>query len=165
MRETRAVGKPLELPWVDAGWAGAGAHAEDPQMATVENELLSLERQYWQAIKDKDAETVRRLTDYPCIVAGAQGVAQLDESTYKAMLSGPWDLKTFDLDRDAQVRQLSDDVAIIAYKVREELTVDDKPVSLEAADTSVWVRRNGSWRCAAHTESLSGDPYGRDRRH
>jgi hypothetical protein len=131
----------------------------------MENELLTLEREYWQAIKDKDTETLSRLTDYPCIVAGAQGVARLDEKTYGVMLEEPaWDMKSFELDRDAQVRLISDDVAIVAYKVREELTVEGKPLSLEAADTSVWVRREGRWRCAAHTESLSGDPYGRDRR-
>ena len=132
---------------------------------TIEDELLGLERRYWQAIKDKDVEAVSRLTDYPCIVAGAQGVARLDQQTYASMFVGTgWDLKTFDLDGEVQVRLISDDVAIVAYKVHEELTVEGKPVALDAADTSVWVRRDGHWRCAAHTESLSGDPFGRDRR-
>jgi len=49
-------------------------------------------------------------------------------------------------------------------KVHEELTVDGKPVSIDAADTSTWVRRDGRWLCAAHIEALAGDPYGRDRR-
>jgi len=47
--------------------------------------------------------------------------------------------------------------------VHEELTVEGKPVTLDAADSSTWVRRDGHWLCAAHTETLSGDPYGRDR--
>ena len=64
---------------------------------------------------------------------------------------------------DAQVQQLSDDVAIIGYKVREKLTVDGKPLTMEAADASTWVRKNGRWVCALHTESVAGDPYGRDR--
>ena len=34
----------------------------------------------------------------------------------------------------------------------------------DAADASTWVRRNGRWVCALHTESLKGDPFGRDRR-
>jgi hypothetical protein len=58
---------------------------------------------------------------------------------------------------------LGNDVAIVAYDVHEDLTVDGKRVSLDAADTSTWVRRSGSWVCALHTESLRGDPYGRDR--
>lgn len=62
------------------------------------------------------------------------------------------------------MRLLEDDVALVAYKVHEDLTVDGKKVSMDAADSSVWVRRNDQWRCALHTESLAGDPYGRDRK-
>lgn len=51
-----------------------------------------------------------------------------------------------------------------SYRVHEELTVDGKPVTLDAADASTWVRRNGRWVCALHTEAISGDPFGRDRR-
>jgi hypothetical protein len=29
---------------------------------------------------------------------------------------------------------------------------------------STWVRRNGGWVCALHTESILGDPFGRDKR-
>jgi hypothetical protein len=58
---------------------------------------------------------------------------------------------------------LSDDVAIVAYTVHEDLTVEGKPVSLDAAESSTWVRRDGNWLCAMHTEALTGDPFGRDR--
>jgi hypothetical protein len=40
--------------------------------ATIERELLDLERQYWNAMKNKDAEAAMRLTDDKCIVTGAQ---------------------------------------------------------------------------------------------
>jgi len=36
--------------------------------------------------------------------------------------------------------------------------------TLDAADASTWVKKDGRWLCALHTESLIGDPYGRDRR-
>jgi hypothetical protein len=49
---------------------------------------------------------------------------------------------------------LGGDVAALAYTVHEELTVEGKPVTLDAADVSVWVRRNGRWLCALHTESV-----------
>jgi len=39
-----------------------------------------------------------------------------------------------------------------------------KPVTLDAADASTWVKKDGRRLCALHTESLIGDPYGRDRR-
>ena len=59
---------------------------------------------------------------------------------------------------------IGDDVAVLAYKVTEDLTVDGKAVHLEAADASTWARRDGRWVCVLHTESLAGDPMGRDRR-
>jgi hypothetical protein len=132
---------------------------------TIEAELLELEKRYWQALKDSDVDTAIRLTDDPCIVTGAQGVGRLDRQTLAAMLkAAPYSLHRFELKDDAQVRLLSDDVAIVAYTVREELTVEGKPVTLEAADTSTWVRRDGGWVCALHTEAIAGDPFGRDRR-
>jgi len=131
----------------------------------VEDELVELEKQYWQALKDNDIDAAMRLTDDSCFVAGAQGVARLDKQKLSAMMKGAsYTLKSFRLSDDVQVRLLRDDVAIVAYKVHEELTVDGQPVSLDAADASTWVRRDGKWVCALHTESISGDPFGRDRR-
>jgi hypothetical protein len=65
---------------------------------------------------------------------------------------------------DVSIEKLSDDVAVIGYKIREKLTVDGKPLELEAADASTWVKKNGEWVCALHTESVAGDPFGRDKR-
>ena len=127
-------------------------------------ELLDLERQYWQAMKEKDVDAAMRLTDDECIVTGAQGIARINRQSLSNMLkNAPYILHEFEL-KDPEVRQLQDDVAILAYKVHEELTVDGKPVKLDAADASTWIRRDGRWRCALHTESIAGDPFGRDRR-
>ena len=53
--------------------------------------------------------------------------------------------------------------AIIAYRVREQISVDGEQVELDAYDSSAWHRRDGRWMCVLHTESIAGDPYGRDR--
>ena len=133
-----------------------------PQAA--EKELVQLEKRYWQAMKEKDVDAAMRLTDDPCIITGAQGIARIDHETFKGMMTGAeWSLNDYDVS-DVQVRLLSDDVAIVAYKVAENLTVEGKPVKLEAADSSTWVRRDGRWVCALHTEAITGDPWGRDRR-
>lgn len=131
---------------------------------SIEDELLELEHRYWRSMKDKDSATATGLTDFPCIVSGASGVASVDEETYVRLLEGgDWTIEDFTLGDGVAVRQLTEDVAIIAYRIRETLTVDGQPVTLEAADASVWVRRDGRWRCALHTETPTGDPYGRDR--
>lgn len=132
--------------------------------ATNEKQVIELERQYWQAIKDKDVDAVLSMTDDPCIVTGAQGVAEIDHKTFENMMrTASWKIDAFTLSDDMQVRMLGEDVAVVAYKVHEDLTVEGKPVTLDAADSSTWVRRDGHWLCVAHTEALSGDPYGRDR--
>ena len=73
-----------------------------------------------------------------------------------------YELKKFEIDDSAfELRKLTDDVALVAYSVREDLVVDGKAESLEAYDASVWVRRGDQWFCALHTETLKGDPFGR----
>ena len=131
---------------------------------TIEAQLLDLEKQYWQAIRDRDVQAAMRLTDDPCIVTGAQGVARITQKAFVAMLqAGGWTLHSFDF-TDVEVRVLGDETAIVAYKVKEVLTVEGKPITFEAADSSTWVRREGQWVCALHTEAVLGDPFGRDRR-
>jgi ketosteroid isomerase-like protein len=130
----------------------------------IEAKLVDFEKQYWQAIKDRDVPAAMRLTDDPCIITGAQGVARITRTAFAGMLqAGGWTLHEFTLS-DVQVRLLGDDVAVLAYKVKELLTVDGKSLTVEAADSSTWVRREGEWMCALHTEALLGDPFGRDKR-
>ena len=130
----------------------------------IEEKLMDYEKQYWQAIKDRDVPAAMRLTDDPCIITGAQGVARITRTAFAGMLqAGGWTLHEFTLS-DMQLRLLGDDVAIIAYKVKEQLTVDGKSLTVEAADSSTWIRREGQWMCALHTEALLGDPFGRDKR-
>ena len=132
--------------------------------AITEKELIELEREYWQAMMDGDVETAIRLTDTPCIVAGPQGIGSFGRKDFEEMFRSPsWKLLAFKLKEGAKMRKVSDDVAVLAYEVHEELSVDGKPVTLEAADCSTWVRRDGRWACASHTETIEGDPFGRDR--
>lgn len=127
-------------------------------------ELLELERRYWQAMKDGDVKAAAGLTDTPCIVAGPQGVGSIGAKDLEAMFaSAAWKLLAFTLKDGAKARRIGADAAVLAYEAHEELTVDGRPVSLDVADCSTWVRRDGRWRCASHTETIEGDPFGRDR--
>ena len=129
---------------------------------TIERELVDLERRYWQALKDKDVVAAVELTDEPCIVAGAQGVGLIDHAGYVRMMErATWTILDFTIGEDVHVRRLGDDTAVIAYTVHEQLEVDGDGVAFDAADTSTWVRRGGRWLCAAHTESIAGDRFGR----
>jgi hypothetical protein len=131
----------------------------------IDGEILALERRYWEAMRARDVRTAVALTDFPCLIAGASGVRSVDQPTYEKMMTGAsWRIHEFEIEGGAEVRQLSEDVAVIVYRVREEMTVEGKPVTLRAADSSVWVRRENGWRCAAHTEAVAGDAFGREQK-
>ena len=127
------------------------------------DELKQLERTYWDAVQNKDAATAMQLSDEPCVVVGAQGVGEVGRERLGQMLrNATFELQHYDLDDASfKIRKLTDDVVIVAYQVREDLIVDNKPESIAAFDASVWVRRGDYWLCALHTESLKGDPFGR----
>lgn len=131
---------------------------------TIEAEVLELEQRFWQALKDMDVDAAVSLTAEPCILTGPQGASLIDRKTFREMMKAPnYTLHRFELKDGAHVRQLGDDVAVIGYEAHEELTVEGKPVTMDVVETSVWVRNDGRWLCAAHAEAIKGDPFGRDR--
>jgi len=129
-----------------------------------EKQITDLEMQFWQAMKAKDAGAATRLTAETCILTGAQGASRIERKMMGGMLAGAtWTLHDYSF-KNIVVDKVTDDVAVIGYMAHEKLTVDGKPVEFDAADASTWVRRNGKWECVLHTESIAGDPYGRDRK-
>ncbi len=134
--------------------------------SVMQEPMLDQELRFWQAMKEKDADSTARMTNEDCIIVGAQGVSAIDAPTMaKLTAEGGWELEHFAIDpQSAKVHMLGPDVAIVAYTVDERVAVEGETLPLRAHESSVWVREDGQWRCALHTESLAGDPYGRDRR-
>ena len=130
-----------------------------------EQELIALEKAFWDTMKTKDGKKAGAMTADKCVVVGAQGVGAIDGAMMAQMMAGDkWTLESYSFDeKTMQAHFVTDDVAVVAYKVNEKLTVEGAPLTLEANDASVWVRKNGKWLCAMHTESVAGDPYGRDK--
>jgi hypothetical protein len=131
-----------------------------------ETTIIELERKFWQSLVDKDADAAVAMLDDKSVVTGAQGLALLSHDDYRGMAKqghSLWSLRSFKLD-DVKVTFPTEDVAVIAYKVTEEMEVEGEPLTLRAADATTWVRKGGKWLATLHTESLLGDPFGRDRR-
>ena len=129
----------------------------------MRDEIIEVEKRFWQAIQDGDAETASSLMTEPGIVTGAQGASTITREQFRKMMAAPaWKILKYEFS-DIQVEFPQKDLAVIAYKVHEDLMLDGKPLSMDCADASVWVRRESGWQCALHTESLLGDPFGRDK--
>jgi hypothetical protein len=132
--------------------------------AAIDQELLALEKQYWEAIQKRDGATATRLSDARCLVVGPQGIGKLDREALAGMVENPpHELKRWRIEDDVHVSSIADGVALIAYKVNEEMIVDGKPTTVEAFDSSVWVLRDGGWVCAAHTETIANEKGARRR--
>jgi ketosteroid isomerase-like protein len=123
----------------------------------VQSEILQLEKRYWDALKAQDIDAMQALTADPCLVVGAQGATLVDHKQFREIWEqDDWRVRSFTIDdRSASVRPIGKDVAVVAYSIKEDLEHQGKPQTLDAFDTSVWVRENGQWKCAAHTESVA----------
>jgi hypothetical protein len=129
----------------------------------IEHEIERLERQYWDSMVAKEGDVAAGLTAGQALVSGAQGVARVTpESIGEIVGSELWQLKGYEFGEVA-VLTPAPDVAVIAYHVTEHLDVEGEALTFEANDSSVWMRRDGRWTWVLHTESIVGDPFGRDR--
>jgi uncharacterized protein (TIGR02246 family) len=129
-------------------------------------ELMAVESRFWDALKDRDPRAAATLTEDECILVGAQGVMSIGPEALGKMLEGdlPYEIDGYAMDESKTIiRKIGNDLAIVAYPVHEDLHVEGKRVSLDAYDATVWLRKNGKWVTVLHTESIAGDPFGRDR--
>lgn len=120
----------------------------------MENQILELEKKYWKAMETRDFDTVKKLTRFPCIVAGKDGVRSVDEASFKKMFdSGAGSqMKVLNIS-DAESDIIDERTATLAYLIELEYEVKDQKSSGKCACTSTWVKENDGWVCAMHTES------------
>jgi ketosteroid isomerase-like protein len=120
----------------------------------TKNEIVNLEKSYWDAMKAKDGRRTSELSGKTALVTGAQGVMRIEkEKMGKMTEEGNWSLESYALE-DVEVSTPSPDIALIAYTVRQSVTMDGKSQDLRAADSSVWIRGSNGWECHAHSETF-----------
>lgn len=89
-----------------------------------DQEIIDLEVQFWNAIRDGDAKAASSVVHEPCLVTGAQGNGMIDRAMFAKMMTAPsWTLHEFTFEKE-NVVFIDDDTAVIAYTVTEKLTVD-----------------------------------------
>lgn len=118
-------------------------------------EILNLEKRFWSAMSENDFENALDLTDFPCVLASSRGTHSYDQQEFKKMFeAGQGKIKDFQFDDSSvEIRQLSPDTAVIAYKIKSTFSHEGTDKTIEAVDTSTWVKRGDKWTCAMHTET------------
>lgn len=116
--------------------------------------IQMLETRFWQSMVEKDPDTAMTMIAQECLVAGPAGTMRIDPEQYGEMTrAGDWTLKSFDFDK-IDVVFPTDDVAVIGYTVHQTGDMKGQKMDLRCADTSTWVRQDGTWKCSAHTETI-----------
>ena len=120
----------------------------------TKNEIIGLEKSYWDAMKMKDGNRASELSGKNSLVTGSNGVMNITEAKMGEMTEdGKWTLESY-MFEDVEVSVPANDVAIIAYTVRQIVKMDGKPKEFHAADISTWIRGVNGWECHAHSESV-----------
>lgn len=123
----------------------------------TKEEIVALEKDYWDAMKRKDGKRTAQLSGKSAVVTGARGVSIIPKDKMGKMTEeGNWTLESYQFD-DIQFVTPAPDVAIIAYKVKQKVTMDGKKQELHAADSSTWIRGPQGWECHAHSETFLQD--------
>jgi hypothetical protein len=124
-------------------------------MQTASNDLIALENRFWQSLVDEDVDTALSLLDEPALMVSSHGAMQFDHDGYRQRAEkGAMVLKSFELS-DVNVVFPTDETAVLTYRVKQSTAQRGQAKELPQvmADSSVWTRKHGSWKCVMHTET------------
>jgi len=122
--------------------------------ATSKN-IVELEKKFWQAMVDQDADTAIGLLSEPAVMVSSHGAMKFDHAGYRKMADqGPTVVKSFELD-DVEVVFPNEDTAVLTYRVTQGVGPRGKSetTSQEMNDSSTWIRAGKDWKCVMHTET------------
>ena len=109
-------------------------------MDSTRDEIIALEKSFWEAMKRKDGAGAADLTANTSLVIGVKGVMIVPKAKMGKMTEDDsWHIESYDFD-NVQVITPRPDVAIIAYTVHQKVTMKDKVADRRYADSSTWLR-------------------------
>lgn len=127
------------------------------QKTTDMDEIVALEKSYWDAMKAKDGATTAALSAPRALVIGPRGATSIAKDKMGEMTeSADWKLHSYQFDA-IDVARPTPDVAIIVYTVDQKVTMNGKEQKMRAAESSTWIKGKDGWQCHAHCESMLQD--------
>lgn len=120
---------------------------------TTHEEIMNLERMFWQALMDMDLDVVVSLLDNSSVSVNARGVGFFGPEQYRDMASsGDARVTAFEF-FDERVLLPAEGIAIACYKARQTFTDGGESHEMVVYDTTTWIRRGERWVACAHTET------------
>ncbi|MGC4061343.1 MAG: nuclear transport factor 2 family protein [Aquabacterium sp.] len=124
-------------------------------MQTNRNDIINLEKKFWQSMIDEDTDLSLSMLDEPSVMVSTHGTMQFDHRQFRQMAEqGTMTIQSFELS-DLNVVFPTDDSAVLTYKVKQSLIErsTSRQIKQEMADSSVWMHKDGKWLCVMHTET------------
>ena len=116
-------------------------------------EIMKLEAEFWQAMADQRPEQAAALLAAEAVSVAMFGIHHFSPGEYLSMAqTGPAKLTFFEFSNEKVIFPIAD-VAVATYEVKQIFEMDGQSHEMICFDTTTWVRNNGRWLAAAHTET------------
>ena len=125
----------------------AGRVASGP----VRESVVAVERQAWEAFKNKDGGFYRRTLTADASYVSSSGVSTREEiASIAERLTCKVDGYVL---RNEQVHSISAEVALLTLRATSDLTCGTRSIHSDAWVSTVFVREDGDWKISFHQET------------
>lgn len=119
----------------------------------VEATLIALEKQAWEAFKNKDGKFFQNFMSEDSMLVGDSDISD-KAATVKFVNDSPCEVRSYSLN-NFKVTMLDKDAAIVTYKAMQDITCTGKAGPAQVMASSVYVKRGGKWLAAFHQETAT----------
>ncbi len=132
--------------------APKAATADQPAagQGKLEDTLLALEKQTYEALKKGDLDTQKKITADDFVAILSDGSRFNKDGFFQELAA--FQLKTYSL-KDVRLVQLTPEAASLTYRIKSDYSILGLPMSDELSVASTWVRRNGKWLNVLYQET------------
>lgn len=124
---------------------------------TTAADIMKLETEFWQSLVDRKPEKASALLTGTATSVAMSGIHHFSPADYITMAEeGPAKLTGFSFSRE-NVLFPTPEVAVATYEVAQTIEMNGQRQEMVCLDTTTWVRRDGRWLAAVHTETLKQD--------
>ena len=117
----------------------------------VRDAVIAIERQAWEAFKNKDGAFYRRTLTADASYVGTNGVSSREQ------IAGIAEGLACKVDgyvlRNEQVHSIAADVALLTLRATSDLTCGTRSIHSDAWVSTVFVRDGGEWKISFHQET------------
>jgi hypothetical protein len=116
----------------------------------VNERLANKEQKLWQAWKDKDGETFRKMLWPDAVMVSGSGMENYEDVLVD--FGEDCEVRAFSLS-DYTFRKMSDNVVLVSYMATQDATCNGQTLPTPVRSSSIYVKRGDDWKNIFYQES------------